>query len=740
MQVFSQCVARLGQSLPITVRVVASAWPLLFVLSAGACTGAVTGTPAPGADPAAALASGGAGTSPVNGGGAPGSAAVDPLAIIGKGILDCPAVAPPAYTLVPKGGSLSMRFQSTCASCHGPAGAGRPGYPALPSGLSLDEFKSTVRMGKGLNMPAFDATSISDAEIQSDYRILSQGADPSATSTTTGRTSPDTWTTDKRDQVLARGLTLLRKPDKYGTACANCHSPDAIELGVIAFTDDDVMRRGLQHLPPDDVLDLVDYVHALRSKYDIQKTCSKLWRPFQPGGDPLPGATVQEREVAFAAELEKRNLLIYTKPIASFEDAKAAADELEQVSLRTLPVGVTFPRWSEDAFDGPEHKSFNDWMPGGGRVPIDPARWYALHDQYLADPSIANLSKIEGALEAATTLSKADSHGREISANFSADYNAQGWMEDVLFLKHQSVLLGSHFFRLALLEQPGWFERPALPFPELPHAIGPFFHQGLINAEAYCYSDETCNQQITAALPAFMKEEFGPDETVSHMQQRVLSDAWSYLGQLEDASLLTAENFRGPTQDGHYWNLFTFEHVMLQQPFFSAHRLITQQAYATKYRGTDKYPAALDSAAHAGGPENPLTPLPDTTTPMLHGDWTDVQGIAGTTDFGVDRTDPRLGPSLFLRANEALMILYLQRDLLEHGATVGNRAKLLDNIGAYQGTAKLLSLALEDSAWARQNPKLQSNTQTLVDDLGRLLTEVTGLIDAATESDPGGGF
>jgi hypothetical protein len=440
-------------------------------------------------------------------------------------------------------------------------------------------------------MPAFDAAAISDAELAADFEALGRGPGagaPAAPSDVRPRTRPEAWTAEHMDRIRQRGLAVFRKPDRYGTACANCHSPDGLELAVIAFTDDDILRRALQHVGPDDALDLVDYVHALRARYAIKAPCSKLWRPFQPGGEPLPGDTAQARELAFAAELAQRRLLLVTRPITGLEEAQAAARELEAVSLRTLPVGVKFPRWSEDAFNGPEHRSFNDWMPGAGRVPRDPASWYAMHDRYLADPTIANLSAIDLDVGRRTTLSRADAHGREISVDYRATYDAHSWMEQVLLVKYQSVLLGAHFFRLALLGQPGWLERPAMPFPELNRAYGPFFHQGLINAEAPCYGNTQCDREVTARLPAFMKEEFGA-ETTTTMSTRVLSDPWSYLGQLQDHSLLTAQNTRGPTQDGHYWNLFTFEHRLLQQPFFSAHRLVTQEAYATRHRGTDRF-------------------------------------------------------------------------------------------------------------------------------------------------------
>ncbi|MDX2019420.1 MAG: cytochrome c [Deltaproteobacteria bacterium] len=660
---------------------------------------------------------GGAGSVANGGNGVGGTTeAPGPAAVVGKGMLDCPAVAAPTYTLVQSAGAtLSYRFASTCAGCHGPAGAGRPGYPAIPGTLTVDQYKAIVRAGKGTNMPAFDATAITDAEIAADFATLRKGATGSGQAANTGRTHPKDWTDAKRAEVMKKGLVALRKPDKYGTACVNCHSPDAIELAAIAFTDDDILRRGLQHVSSEDALDIVDYVHAMRAKYDVKNPCSKLWRPFQPGGEPLPGNTLAERELAFGKELEKRNLAIYTKPITSLAEAKAAADAIEAVSLRTLPVGVAFPRWSEDSFNGAAHRSFNDWMPGGGRVPKNPSSWYAMHDKYIADPTIQNLSAIHEAMSDGTILSKADSHGREISANFSVAYNAQGWMEDTLLFKHQSVLAGAHFFRLALTKQPGWLELPALPFPELNKDYGPFFHQGLHNAEPSCYSNKECDAEVLKRLPEFMREELEPNKSLTYLQTEVLSDPWAYLGQLMDHTLLTAENFRGPTIDGHYWNLFTFEHRYIQQPFFSAHRLINQEAYFAKYKGTPKLPTGRG--------------LPKTVHPLLHGDWTDVQGL--DPNARIDDDDARLGPSLFLRANVALMFAYLQRDLLQKGSPVAVKTKLLGHLDQVRAPAQQMAAALERAEWAKANPRNRDNATVLVTGALKIFSEVESLIKAA---------
>jgi hypothetical protein len=577
-------------------------------------------------------------------------------------------------------------------------------------------YRTLIRQGKGTNMPAFDATSISDADIAADYEALKKGPAASGGMISNGRTRPESWSPEQRQQVLARGLVALRKPDKYGTACANCHSPDAIELAAIAFTDDDILRRALQHVSSEDALDLVDYVHALRGKYGVKNPCSKLWRPFQPGGEPLPGKNVEERELAFAAELEKRALTIQTKPITTLADAKKAAAEIVAVNLRKLPIGVSFPRWSEDAFNGAEHRSFNDWMPGAGRTPKNPTTWYAMHDKYLADPSIQNLAAIHAAVEAQTTMSKADSHGRPIDASYATTYNAQGWLETTLRLKYESVLAGAHFFRLALQGKPGWLERGALPFPELDRDYGPFFHQGLHNAESPCYSNAQCDAEVISRLPAFMKDELDAKMTITRLSMDVLSDPWSYLGQLMDHSLLTAENFRGPTMDGHYWNLFTFEHRLIQQPFFSIHRLLTQETFFTSHRGTDKL-----GATNRG--------LPKTVHPLLHGDWTDVQGLDPNERY--DMNDARFGASTFLRANVAVTLMLLQRELLQSGAPVAAKKKLLSHLEHTRSPMEDMKMALQNAAWAAKNPRNVLAAGALVTEGLKLNAEVEKLVQAA---------
>jgi len=66
---------------------------------------------------------------------------------------------------------LSAAFANNCARCHGPRGEGQGTFPRIPGSRDVDGFIALVRAGKG-NMPAFDATKISDADLRADYAWL----------------------------------------------------------------------------------------------------------------------------------------------------------------------------------------------------------------------------------------------------------------------------------------------------------------------------------------------------------------------------------------------------------------------------------------------------------------------------------------------------------------------------------------------------------------------------------------
>ena len=197
-------------------------------------------------------------------------------------------------------------------------------------------------------------------------------------------------------EILAKGLKVWRKPGAInnGAACATCHSPDGIELAAYNFTNDDVIRRALPHLPPEDATVIVDYLHALREKYKLNPLRDPMTdRPLQPGGDVLPGDTPADRDLAFGKELEAKFPLLFGSPISSVEQAHAAETQLLQVPANQLKIGFAVNRISEDVAHGKEHASIAQWFPEV--EPTIPAasisEWYALEDQYLQDPTPKNL-------------------------------------------------------------------------------------------------------------------------------------------------------------------------------------------------------------------------------------------------------------------------------------------------------------------------------------------------------------
>lgn len=253
-------------------------------------------------------------------------------------------------------------FQRNCAACHGGAGEDKEKYPPIPGKLSEADYIAKVRAGVNA-MPAFSADFVTDAQLAADFASLKKLAgQPGGLGAAAD--GPAAWSDAKVNEIYQRGLAVWRKPGSIdGQACTNCHSADGVELAIIGFTDDSVLRRGQTHLSPEDALTVRDFVHAQRRRLGIARTCATDWRPFQPGGTVLPRATAAEQDASFMTELKKRNLLVATGKVVSLDDAKKAFAEIQAINLRELPNGVPLPRWSEDKFNGPGHRDINDYMP-----------------------------------------------------------------------------------------------------------------------------------------------------------------------------------------------------------------------------------------------------------------------------------------------------------------------------------------------------------------------------------------
>ena len=209
---------------------------------------------------------------------------------------------------------------------------------------------------------------------------------------------------EQLQQALSEGLAVWRYPGEGG-ACVGCHSPDGIELARVGYADADIHRRAVTHVSAEQADTLVTYVHALRQQHDMTYLLHPAkFRPLQPAYLPFaettPGLEVtdpdaqEERDVAFSDHLQDDLALSWaTDTIDSLAKAQTAYDELLAVNLVELQIGVPFDHLSEDGFHGDAHLSVFEWFPGMASAPPDGMQdsWFALHDEYLADPSQAKL-------------------------------------------------------------------------------------------------------------------------------------------------------------------------------------------------------------------------------------------------------------------------------------------------------------------------------------------------------------
>jgi len=210
----------------------------------------------------------------------------------------------------------------------------------------------------------------------------------------------------KQADAYREGLVAWRTPGKVdGHACAQCHGPDGLEIAMYDFDDAALRRRAKAHLDDAQAEKVVSLIHAVREKLHITKPLNPFTdRPFQPGGEVLPGKTPAERDLAFGQELSVKLPMLAKGKIKSLAEAKRAADAVMALNPWQLRIGIPFNRFSEDSFHGAEHASLAHWLPDVARIiPAEnEAAWYALQDAYLADPSDENLWKVYDGFSALT--------------------------------------------------------------------------------------------------------------------------------------------------------------------------------------------------------------------------------------------------------------------------------------------------------------------------------------------------
>lgn len=256
----------------------------------------------------------------------------------------------------------------------------------------------------------------------------------------------------------AAGLEAWRYEGTRG-ACAGCHSPDAIELARIGYSDADVRRRAAAHVDEARADAIVGLIHVQRQRYGMTRLLHPArFRPLQPAYEPFeartPGLPVHgsqaqnERDEAFMDHLvNERKLLWATGRIDSLEKAHQAYDELLAIDLRHLRLGLPFDHLSEDGSHGEEHRSVFEWFPDMATRPKASAHaeWHQLVDAYLADPGDRSLWGYYDAINAMTECNP-DLGGADL-----AGYpRACEWMRH----KYRSLQVFQHMLRQGTLRHP----------------------------------------------------------------------------------------------------------------------------------------------------------------------------------------------------------------------------------------------------------------------------------------------
>jgi mono/diheme cytochrome c family protein len=437
-------------------------------------------------------------------------------------------------------------FTTACSGCHGPTGSGKGVYPSTRGDMAFSDFSVLVRGGRVATdpittaggkqimprMPAFSTARVTDDELLAIYNYRKAPLDPNAQPGTYCLARPEaTWTDAQISDAYTRGLKAWRTPGAVDqNACVFCHGPDAIEFAALGYTDSQIYRRAFTHVDQSVADDVIDMVHALRAKFHItQPPDPALARPFQPGGEPLPGATSAERDQAFGQELKDMGLTLMGPPINSAADAKKAWAELLALNLRTLKVGIPLNHYTEDIFnnDGAtpacpdfyecdDHGTIADWISDTPVLTATSAQaLFPLHDAYLADPSLDNLKAI---LHASPR-------------------------DDVMWFKQKylAVQVANYLFRQEAGGMPMLDKLPSVPFPiEKGNNLNAIWMVGA-NLRDFIHN-------VGASLPVGTGKFAVPAETIPGLTRNDASEQlqrlivpWFWLGFSFDPSTLNVE-------------------------------------------------------------------------------------------------------------------------------------------------------------------------------------------------------
>ncbi len=245
---------------------------------------------------------------------------------------------------------------------------------------------------------------------------------------------------------IAEGLKVWRKPGiiMEDASCNNCHAPDALDLAFFDFGDDNLFRRAEPHVGAEDAQKIIDLVHAIRKKYDIDQPKDPFeFRLMQPGpnGKVLPGKTIGEREVSFAKTVIEQQMPSFIQgEINSLEKAETALQEALSVNFQDIPVGIPFPLWASDKFHGEEFGTVDEWLPNFPSLTT--SRDYTLiQNEYIKNPTEENFWAMFKASKELTSIGDTKITARKIERE-----------------KFFSMLIGQHILRNKVLGIEGFVE------------------------------------------------------------------------------------------------------------------------------------------------------------------------------------------------------------------------------------------------------------------------------------------
>jgi hypothetical protein len=391
--------------------------------------------------------------------------------------------------------------------------------------------------------------------------------------------------------VQKAALKLWRKPIAKGS-CSGCHGPDFFDLARIGSSDATITRRALADTATrSEAKALVQVVKNLRQKHKLPTENPLEFRPFQPGGAILPGATPVERDIAMGRQLERLEPTLMGARIDSLEAAKRAKDEMLKLDLRSIQIGIAYPRWSADLFHGADHGTMNDWISDVARVarPDTMSAWRALEDEYLSDPSNENFWRMYAAVDTLTAM-------KDITQDEAVQFSAN---------KFKATLIGQHLLRTQALGRKD-ATQGALAFSYLQnsdYANVLKTAEFLPGKEIWGVGDATRallggagleknpsrTDVISKGFPNFVADSIDPNMTVQNNEQ-AMRVSWFWLGFTVDPSLNRVSGSNS-TKSAEYLVASLIQERMFLHNSFMTHQRMLHQGFTPEgtYKGKPKF-------------------------------------------------------------------------------------------------------------------------------------------------------